>query len=239
MPAHKMRFASHITLPLVTAAILGAMICGGCKSAAEKQREAEALRTSTPLPHDPTDEVELSRWWSNGRQLLELRPDSSYALREGLNRYASPTQRGRWSQQGYAVLWLEPYTVKHQEPVRVSITRMGGQLALRLPRMTPMRPLAQPPAVDEDRFAGRWTSDTAALRLGANMRYALTPVAGSEPDGPVTAGHNGVWRIDGEAVMLHPDSPVVKPLRLEITGDGDAMTLTAGEVAFSRDGSSS
>src|ERR1043165_6966216 len=97
-----------LTLTLEIALALGVIVTGGCKSATEKQFEAEQIIIEPPLENDPTDPAKLARWWSNGSNLLLLDGSSAYTMFEGTNRYSKPIERGRWSQQSYAALWLEP-----------------------------------------------------------------------------------------------------------------------------------
>lgn len=51
----------------------------------------------TPLVLDPTEEVELAEWYTNGRELLHLYADGRYALHGTMNRYESAKERGRWA----------------------------------------------------------------------------------------------------------------------------------------------
>jgi hypothetical protein len=184
-------------------------------SACEKQQREHTQVVAvgaTPLELDPLDHVELSRWWSNGKQLLQLDDDGSYKLYEGQNRYATPVERGRWSQQSYAVLWLEPYNTRRAERNRVGITKVDGRLAVVLPKGQSMLAIAAPPAVIEDRLIGRWSSAPGAsqkfgvLRLGSDGRYALTPAAGVANQPIARAGQSGAWKVRGDEIILQSDA---------------------------------
>jgi hypothetical protein len=100
-------------------------------------RETEPV-VSTPLPLDPTEEYELSRWWSNGTQILRLDRDAGYVIYSAENKYQEPVEQGRWYQQSYAVMWLEPYGGLKPHRERVSIEKIQGKIALVLPKLKPM-----------------------------------------------------------------------------------------------------
>src|SRR5687767_11356489 len=135
---------------LLSVAVLVAnfVVCIGCES--RHMRDPEPM-VSTPLEFDPTEQFELSRWWSNGKQLLRLESNASYALYPDQNRYRLPLERGRWSQQSYAVLWLEPYTQRELVRQRVGITKIDKKFALVVPKYKPMFAIKSPPEVTEDR----------------------------------------------------------------------------------------
>ena len=116
---------------------------GACESGPEEEPQPIVVRS--PLEHDPLDHIEIGPWWSNGSVLLRLDDDGHYVLYRGMNRYRAARGRGRWSQPSYAVMWLEPYDTIEPERVRVSISRVRGELALTLPRQAPMFAIAGPP----------------------------------------------------------------------------------------------
>ena len=100
-------------------------------------REPEPV-VSKPLAFDPTEEYELGPWWSNGTQILRLDHDAAYTLYSAQNRYRQPIEQGRWYQQSYAVMWLEPYGGLKPDRSRVSIQKIDGKIALVLPKLKPM-----------------------------------------------------------------------------------------------------
>lgn len=199
-----------------------------CQSEQEK-REAELAAIPTPLAHDPTDEIELARWWTNGTHLLRLDDNAYYALYRGNNRYAIPLERGRWGKASYAVLMLEPYNTLNAERIRVAISRIDGELTLTIPKLQPMKTIDRPPTVTEDRLLGAWEGDIGVLRLNSDGTYSLTPNA-SAPDQPViVAGHEGTWSVIGGDVTLTPRTPGMKAIRMPFTITGDAASLTGPE----------
>lgn len=232
-----MRFITIVNLALLIGL---AELLGSCKSEQEKVREVEQL-TTAPLEFDPTEKYELSRWWSNGHELLRLDDNAAYAVYPEMNRYARPLERGRWSQQSYAVLWLEPYTKIRPEPKRVSIGKLDGKIALQLPKLEPMFPIAKPPSVVEDRLIGTWDGvGLGELELRSDMRYTLSSADGASPlQGmpAVRGGQSGRWSVSNHELILSPDAPDVQPLRLQlnvtdkdatIEGPGGAMRKSLG-----------
>ena len=105
---------------------------------------------ATPLDPDPTDQIELAEWWTNGRQMIQLEEAGTYAQFNSTNRYREPAEHGKWWQQSYAVLWLEPYRERRPEVRRVGITKIDGKLALpgadRRYTFSPPAPLPDRPA---------------------------------------------------------------------------------------------
>lgn len=206
----------------------------GCKSEADRRLEAD-LANPAPLPHDPTDKFKLARWWSNGEQLLRLDETSAYSLYDSQNRYAAPRERGRWWQQSYAVLWLEPYKRLKPESKRVAITRIDGRLAVEVPTLRPMFPIAAPPAAPEDKLIGQWRGAIGELRLGSDLRYSFAPATASanrEP-GAIIAGHSGNWSLSGGTLVLQPDSPAMQPLTFTVkpTDAGAILEHSAGALS--------
>lgn len=204
----------------------------GCKSMEERTLPQPVM--ATPLELDPTEQYELVRWWSNGQQLLRLDDDASYALYEGQNRYAKPQERGRWSRQSYAVLWLEPYGGRSPRPTRVRVMKVDDTIALQVRDLKPLLALKAPPPSIEDRLIGQWHGVLGELELEPQMRYTLRPgeLKGDGADGRLIAGHDGVWSVVNGALVLQPDTPIVSPLRLEIHEADDTVTLhaPAGEM---------
>ncbi len=201
----------------ITFAFVATMLTtlSGCKSEDEKKEEA-AWRMDTPLPHDPMDKDVLAQWWSNGKQLLRLQNDHYYALYDNNNRYTRPRERGRWDQDGYALLWLDPYNTAQADSTRVSITKIDGKLAILLPKLDPMFALKGPPPTREDQLVGVWQGPMGSLRLNTDMTYSLEPATGATLAGRPLAGHNGRWKFTGGEVVLAPATPSVSVTMLKV-----------------------
>src|SRR5688572_11452184 len=201
----------------ITILILTVLAGVGCDSW-HKRDPAEGL-VSTPLELDPTEPYILSRWWSNGTQLLRLNDDASYALYRDQNRYRAPLQRGRWSQQSYAVLWLEPYTQRDPERHRVSIAKMDGKLSVIVPGHKPMHAIKNPPEVTEDRLFGTWEGPGGQLRLRSDMRYSFAPSnpPHGSPSPIIRSGQNGSWAVVEDRLILQPGLSGAEPMRLDMT----------------------
>jgi hypothetical protein len=212
-----------------------AMFCLlGCGSG--KDREQPEIMVSTPLEFDPTEQYELSRWWSNGTQLLRLDENAGYELFSTPNRYNKPVERGRWDQQSYAVLWLEPYSKLASQRKRVSITKRDGRLALLLPKLKPMFAIESPPAVIEDRLIGTWQGPIGELTLQSDLRYTLRP--DHDDDGanqPAIRGvENGRWIVAASQLLLQPDAPGLQATRMSLTIDPKKVVINAPGGALSR-----
>lgn len=212
---------------LVTTTVLA----GGCKSATDKQFEREQVLIQPALEHDPTNPIELVQWWSNSDQLLRLDDDAAYMLFDGHNRFSRPAEQGRWSQQSYAMMWLEPYTTRTVEPRRVSITKIDGRAALVIPGKQPMYALpGGPPTVLEDRMVGEWAGAMGSLQLSSDLRFLLAPATDASGDAAlpqIRAMQKGSWRIADQQLMLHSDIPGIDPLVMPLTVNESAVTISA------------
>ena len=222
-----MRFITIVNLSLLIG-LMSPLV--SCKSEQEKAREVEHL-TPGPLAFDPTEKYELARWWSNGKELLRLDDDAAYAVYPDMNRYSRPIERGRWNQQSYAVLWLEPYTRLRPEPQRVGITKIDGKLALQLPKREPMFAIEKPPTVVEDRLIGTWEGGgLGQLELRNDMRYTLSPMDGDSPRQGIPAtrgGQGGRWSVSNHELILSPDAPDTQPTRLPLQVTDKELTIQA------------
>ena len=210
-----------LILPLATA---------DCAPREDTQQE---LFVSAPLDFDPTEEYDLSNWWSNDRQLLFLGDGGFYALFDTTNRYRGPAERGRWWQQTFAALWLEPYAELQRQSRRVSIGKIGGRLALNVGRLESMFAIDRPPEVIEDRLIGVWQGAAGHLRLDANGRYMLRPRReweGRRARPAAVAGHQGTWRVVGDQLRLEPDSPKTQTVTLALQYDEETLELAGGEL---------
>lgn len=213
------------------AAALVLVVPVGCKS----NEKVEPAMVSTPLALDPTHEVVLAEWWTNGDQLLHLGDDGAYALFEGINRYRDPQERGQWSRINYAAVRLEPYAELPTKPARVSLTRVGGDVVLNVRDLDPMFPLEGAPVVIEDRLIGRWRGTLGTLWLGADMRYRFSPQADMETPASIAA-QQGAWSVEGAAILLRPDSLGQAPSRVRIAGGDEIVVLEMADGRLSRAG---
>ena len=216
--------------------VAGLLLLALCACTAEDYLPEPVVHT--PLAFDPTDQYELAEWWSNDQELLQLADDHSYRLYPSQSRYDRPTQHGRWSRINYAALRLEPYALRDAGPVRVTITRGADELALVIPKMKPMHPVAAAPATIEDGLLGRWESERGDLSIRQGQRYSFTPRVATGQDPAVIAGHRGAWRLEADRLVLLPDAPNLARMELrveaeraggEVEGEdeseGDAATL--------------
>ena len=196
---------------------LAVLLNAGCKSAAQVKKEAELQDAmASPLPLDPTEKLELSPWWTNGRQLLQLSDDGTYRLYGGTNRYHKPAEKGAWWQQSYATLWLDPYADPPLSTTRVVIRRSGGRLLLDVRDLAAMTELADPPVVVEDRLIGVWTGEAGSLMLGADLRYRFERRA-PQTSAPARLGsEEGIWQVDAKLLILEPDSAGMPPTLMRI-----------------------
>lgn len=207
------------------------LLAAGCTSEAKPQ---PAPAVSTPLELDPTQDYDLSAWWTNGDQLLHLGEANSYALYESVNRYRKPAQRGRWSHQSYAAIRFEPYAEHSRDAIRGAMRRVGRTLTLNLPGLEPMRSLDGPPRVIEDRLLGRWTAGFGTLRLDDDLRYVYTLNPGrTRPPAAVTK-HGGAWRVEDDTVILRPDSAGVEPVPVRILETNGVILLEAPDGQLAR-----
>ncbi len=195
----------------------------GCESTDETDQAA--LMTSIPLEFDPTEKYELASWWSNDEQLLHLDRTGFYRLYKGTNRYRGTAERGRWWQQSYAALWLEPYSERPQEPTRVSIRKSDDGFTIELRDLEEMKALDEPPAVLEDRLIGTWRGAFGRLTLGSDSRYVYSPAAPPRSTPAVVAGHQGDWRIEDKMLLLLPDSPATEPIALSVSATDETAVL--------------
>ena len=211
----------------IVAATLVLIVAYGCDSKAKKQ-EQDPLVASTPLSLDPTDVPELTEWWTNDTQLLQLSESGVYRLYAGTNRYHMPMERGQWTRRNYAALMIEPYAELPSQPARVSIRRVGDELRLLVRNLQPMHSLADPPKVLEDRLIGGWTGEGEALRLGADLRYSFSRQA-ARTSGPASLGsEEGGWEVQDDLLILQPDSRGMLPTIVRVHETDDEMFLETG-----------
>lgn len=181
-----------------------------------------------PLEFDPTEAYDMPRWWTNGENLIELRPNGSYAVYATTNRYDPPIEFGRWERDFYAAVWLEPYTVRGGKPERVEIGKISENVyALKAQRLKPFVSITEPPHVLEDRLMGTWRSEDGELVLRSSLRYQFTLSDRLAQRSAGVTSHQGVWGIDAVDLELIPDSPTMQPERYEIEIDSSGVHLTS------------
>lgn len=219
-----MRYIVAVTFVLIVAI--------GCESKSKQQKQDPPL-VSTPLSLDPTDVPQLSEWWTNGKQLLQLSESGVYRLYPGINRYHMPMERGQWTRRNYAALWIEPYAELPRQPARVSIRRAGEELQLDVRNLQPMSSLTGPPIMLEDRLIGDWAGDVGTLRLGADLRYSFSR-QGTRTSGPASLGtEDGGWEVQDDFLILQPDSRGILPtiVRVHETYGGMFLETQDGRLA--------
>lgn len=210
-----MRYALMAALLVLTA-------IAGCAS---KDKTQEPVAISSPLEFDPTEEYDLPKWWSNGKELLHLGEKGEYRRYAHNNRYHRPVERGRWSQLSYAALWLEPYTQGTLKAARATIGKENRLLVLKYRRLAPMIERELPPSVLEDRLIGGWRGAGGILRLGADLRYSLSlpPPQGARP--ATLGSQEGAWLLEGDTILLAPDSAALPPTTVRVRDEDDTITL--------------
>jgi hypothetical protein len=217
--------------PVLIAVAITILGAGGCAS---NKKQEPPMPASSLLPLDPTESYELSKWWSDGEHLLHLDPSGTYRRYDGNDRYREPAERGRWWQQSYATLWLEPYARLGGRPARVAIRKDGERLALDVPGLRPMTPLPGPPEVIEDRLVGQWSGAGGDLRLGQDLRYWFSPRS-AKPGAPAAlAGQQGAWTVQEDMLLLQPDSSGLPATLLRIRRQDDTIVLEAPQGALER-----
>jgi len=218
---------------LFSVAVLVALAAQACE---QQQREHQLVSQveSTPLELDPTEHIELARWWSNGKEMLRLNDDASYSLYTDQNRWHAPRERGRWSQENYFRAWLEPYNSRGAERVRMGISKVDGNVSLAVDGLAPMRAIQRPPVTLEDRLTGQWNGPVGTLSLGDDGRYVLTPAAASQSQPLVRAGVAGSWRVVAKELVLQPDVAGDAPTRWPIAADDKAVMIKTSDGVLSR-----
>lgn len=240
MTSHRSTSIARPVASLIAAA--GLAITAGLLAACESEPEtfanpAMVTPISPTLPLDPTQEIELSRWWTNGEELLRLDEEGSFGLYPSLNRYDTPELRGVWSQPTFASVALEPYDRLGSERIRCQLERRqeGGPLSLDVPNRATFRPIDQPPRVPEDDLVGRWADDVGVLVLWSDgtYRYSATKSASADQAAPVS-GHPGQWKLANAHLLLSPLPPQMEVIVLNVdrpeSGAGRALLRWDGRT---------
>lgn len=210
--------------------LIVAMMLSGCASGERQKREAKA---AVPLAFDPTEKYQTPRWWTNGQELLHLGADGGYELYPGTNRYARPSETGRWWQQSYAALWLEPYAQYSSPRTRCSIRKIDQDFVLEVRSLEPMLGIEVPPPVVEDRLIGSWRGPIGVLKLAGDLRYILSPQAGTSAPAAV-ASQDGRWIVEAKTIVLRPDSPSIEPRYLSIAEEDGTLVLETDDGRMTR-----
>lgn len=201
--------ASRRVRPLVARAIVPltaiALAAGdGRAPVAAAQSEAPPPPPIPALDIDPTELIDATGWWSNGRELLLIQADGAYKLWKGTNRFLAPDDIGRWDRQTYRTLWLETYRGEKHSRDRAHLRREGGLLLLSVRDLQPMQQLQRPPHTREDTLVGPWSGPPGTLTLRDDGTYSFS-VAKSGPKDrqPARLGsHTGTWLVRDDTVVL-------------------------------------
>ncbi len=218
-----------LTVALACFVALGCLTAPGCESA--EPASSETPTYVGPLPFDPTEEYELSEWWTNGQVMMRLRPTNQYMIYASMNRYEPPIQIGRWDQDSYAVIWLHPYTTRSPEPIRMRVRKIDDRIAVQLPGEAPMFGAAGPPRVAEDVVIGEWSDGVNRAKFFATLRYQWGRDTGDDIGDPVY----GRWSVaDDTVVILEPDENKAPIRTLELGEKDGAPYIENGERQMKR-----
>lgn len=181
-----------------------AAIAVACIAPSLAADEAPAPPPVPKLDIDPTEQIDVRGWWSNGSELLLIQPDGGYRLWRTVNRYLPPNDIGRWDRQTYRTLWLETYRGDAHSRDRAHLRREDGVLLLSLRDLEPMKPLARPPRTREDTLLGTWSGPPGSLSLRDDGTYAFTVArTGPQDRQPLRMGsHSGTWMVKDDAIVM-------------------------------------
>jgi hypothetical protein len=231
----------------LTLAAMAALAAGSMAPAVPAAAQSEAPKPP-PIPAldiDPTEQIDVRGWWSNGTELLLIQADGGYRLWKGISRYRAPDDIGRWDRQTYRTLWLETYRGAVHTRDRAHLRREDGILLLTLRDLQPMKPLARPPHTREDTIVGTWSGPPGTLQLRDDGTYSFSVSKGDPKDRqPARLGsHTGTWLLkDGNVVLSQgervqpvlaalvvPDQDPPQPPTLPAP-DGARIVLPGGEL---------
>jgi hypothetical protein len=222
----------------LTVSLLPIALCLSLSGSALAQQSAPPIiPKGAKLDIDPTEQIDVSGWWSNGAVVLSVRSDGSFLMWDQPNRYREPTKRGRWHRQNYRTFWVEPYfdpkTPGNAPPrTRCALRRTGGVLLLDMGDAMGLAQSATPPLAPEDAHVGRWNGPGGTLDLRADGSYSLTaaPPPNSAAQPSVLSGR---WTFDGKVIQLFRGEERDAPLRCvpvarpgSPTADGSASSET-------------
>lgn len=250
-----MRAPHQLTRAGRAAALAGTLLAALAAAAAHGQYSPKPPPDTAPaiipkgakLDIDPTEQIDITGWWSNGTVLLHVAADGAFVKWNQPNRYRDPAQRGRWHRQTYRTFWIEPYfnpkTAGTAPPrIRCALRRTGGVLLLDVGSALGLAQSATPPRAPEDAHVGRWSGPGGTLDLANDGSWTMTsappPNSAAQP-----SVHSGRWTYDGTVILLFRGEdrdaplrcvPVVRPGSPAADGTATtqvvALTTPAGEL---------
>ncbi len=213
-------FVRGRSLALAVAVHAAAVV--GSSAPSWAQSDAPVPPPIPALDIDPTEQIDVKGWWSNGRELLLIQADGAYKLWKGTNRFLAPDDIGRWDRQTYRTLWLETYRGEKHSRDRAHLRREDGILLMSLRDLQPMQQLQRPPHTREDTLVGPWSGPPGTLTLRDDGTYSFS-VAKSGPKDrqPARLGsHTGTWLVRDDTVVLTQGDrmkPVVATIVMPVT----------------------
>ncbi len=147
----------------LTVGLVGLTLTAGCSinmfvadsppagRAVDDYRSAGDFETTAVAPQRSLDRAEpapLPEWWSNGDQLLHLKPNGAYRLYYGADRRHAPVERGRWLQQSSATIAITPYDVFTYNSTRMTVSGTGADRVMKVRHLEPLSPLDDGPPMD-------------------------------------------------------------------------------------------
>jgi hypothetical protein len=218
-----------IAVTMLSSTLLAAALAG---CAARDDEDEIAAPIAPAMDIDPVDMIEMPPWFTNSDITIAFDSSGLYRMFQGTNRHAKPIERGRWIRVNYASVSLEPYAVgREAAPMRGTLVMQNGALVLQLPKTKPLLALAGPPRVMEDELFGTWAGDSETIELRRDMRFVYKRTGDSRQPAAL-AGIAGAWRIEGEHLILRPDSSAIESMEYAIKRDGDAVTLEVNGMAL-------
>ncbi len=208
--------------PLALAVAVHAAAFVGSSAPSWAQSDAPVPPPIPSLDIDPTEKIDATGWWSNGRELLLIQSDGSYRLWKGTNRFLAADDIGRWDRQTYRTLWLETYRGQKHSRDRAHLRREDGILLMSLRDLQPMRQLARPPHTREDTLVGAWSGPPGTLTLRDDGTYSFSVSrSGPKDRQPARIGsHTGTWLVRDDTVVLTQGDrmkPVVATIVMPVT----------------------
>ncbi|NBX37293.1 MAG: hypothetical protein EBR10_08760 [Planctomycetes bacterium] len=169
------------------------------------------------LDIDPTEQIDMSGWWSNGAVVLSVKRDGSFLMWDQPNRYREPSARGRWHRQNYRTFWIEPYfdpkTPGNAPPrTRCALRRTNGVLLVDVGAASGLAHSTTPPLAPEDAHVGRWNGPGGTLDLRADGSFSLTAAPLPNSSAPPSV-QGGRWTFDGKLIQLFRGEERDAPLR--------------------------
>jgi len=203
--------------PLLTLMLSALLTAAPSREVFAQQSAPPIIPKGAKLDIDPTEQIDVAGWWSNGAVLLSVRSDGSFLMWDQPNRYREPTTRGRWHRQNYRTFWIEPYfdpkTPGNAPPrTRCALRRTNGVLLVDVGGATGLVQSEAPPLAPEDAHVGRWNGPGGTLDLRADGSFSLTaaPLPNSAAQPTLVSGR---WTFDGKVIQLFRGEQRDAPLR--------------------------